>query len=128
MFVEEYEARDKRLSDAAQALLDWKDAGHPVSGGGGSTAATAIATGQLTATTSPQVVRAANASAKAVTITNASTKGGAAGTDAYLGVTGVSSSTGHYLPPGASVSISATAAIYAVTESGTCLLTYMEEA
>lgn len=101
----------------------------PVSGSGSSSpavGAATIATGQYS-----------NATASATAIVSART--GAAGTgrvsltlyntssvNIYIGITGVTSSTGIRILPGGSFTINTTAAVYGVPASGTGTLDYIE--
>lgn len=80
---------------------------------GGGAAASNIATAQVPVTTSATLVAAARAGRTSVTITSTSA------VIFYVGATGVTASTGHYVAgvAGASVTISTQAAIYAVGAS-----------
>lgn len=88
-----------------------------------SRAGASIANGQVSVTTSSTQVVAARATRKAVRITNLGT------TDVFIGVTGVTTTTGDLLvgTKGASVTIFTSAAVFAVVGTGTQSVSFMEE-
>ena len=81
-----------------------------------------FATSQATATTTATQVLAARNGRNAVTIENTSA------TAVYLGPAGVTAATGFLLPGtiGATVTLPVTAALYAVTATGTATLAFVE--
>lgn len=86
-----------------------------------------ITTGQLTATTTSGATSFVPAlpGRKNLVITNASTTQGV-----FVGATGVAANTGHYIPPGASLSMgntdgAAALAYFVITDANTALCTYL---
>lgn len=86
-----------------------------------------ITTGQLTATTTSGATSFVPAlpGRKNLVITNASTTQGV-----FVGATGVAANTGHYIPPGASLSIgntdgAAALAYFVITAANIALCTYL---
>ena len=86
-----------------------------------------ITTGQLTATTTSGATSfvPALAGRKNLVITNASTTQGV-----FVGATGVAANTGHYIPPGSSLSMgntdgAAPLAYFVITAANTALCTYL---
>ena len=113
---------------ADQVLNQWQTAGYPVSSTSVSAAPapTTIVTGQASVNSTVAVVVAANASGKGRVVQNDSQKGGAAGVEVWVGPAAVTTSTGYYLAPGQSVSMDGTFAVYAVTASANCSLSWIE--
>lgn len=81
-----------------------------------------IATGQVALSTSAASVVAANSSRHAVTVKNID-----ASISIYVGVAGVTSSTGYLLKAGESVRIQTGAAVFAVAASGTPVVVFVSE-
>lgn len=78
------------------------------------------ATGQTSvANTSTQII-AANTARAAVVISNPGTA------DVYIGNTGVTISTGHWLGAGTAITLPVTTAVFGVVATGTQTVTYME--
>lgn len=80
----------------------------------------AIATGQVSVGTSPTLIVAARPGRQEVTVTPT------ASTVFYVGATGVTTTTGLYVPAGQSVTIKTGAAVYGVVASGTLLVSEIE--
>ena len=88
------------------------------------TTVAAFSTGQATVDTGADLIVAANTARKFLEITNTSLA-----REVYIGNSGVTAATGHYLPPGASFVIDlsiCTAAFYGITSAGSAVLTYIE--
>ena len=81
-----------------------------------------IATGQVSVTTAVTEIGAARNARREVLIKNLSTS-----VTVYVGTARVTTTTGVELLVGESVTISANAAIYGVTASGTATVHYLEE-
>ena len=82
-----------------------------------------LAQGSVTATTSATLIVSASTARRSITITNTGS------VQANIGGSGVGSTTGLPLAPGASVTFdgAARAAFYGITASGTCTLAYITE-
>jgi hypothetical protein len=82
-----------------------------------------LAQGSVTATTSATLIVSASTARRSITITNTGS------VQANIGGSGVGSTTGLPLAPGASVTFdgAARAAFYGITASGTCTLAYVTE-
>jgi hypothetical protein len=86
--------------------------------------APSFATGQVTFDDSPAVlIAAARAGRRVITIINSGT------TAAYIGGLGVTALTGALLPGvvGASLVLAVTGAVYGITASGSCTVSFVEE-
>jgi hypothetical protein len=84
-------------------------------------ASTAIVTGQVSiGTTGAQIVGARDTRRRIVLVNDGSA-------DAFVGGAGVTTATGVRLAPGASMTLQTTAAVHAVTASGTTPVHYWEE-
>lgn len=111
---------------ADQVLNQWQAAGYPTSSTAAAPAPTVIATGQASVNSTAAVVVVANASGKGRIVQNDSHKGGAAGVECWVGPVNTTTATGYYLAPGQSVSMDGTFAVYAVTASANCSLSWIE--
>jgi hypothetical protein len=78
-------------------------------------------TGQVSVTSSGVTIIAANTSRQAVVITNTSST-----VTAYIGASGVATTTGYPLAPGASITLPTTAAIYGIVSSTAATVGYLE--
>lgn len=79
------------------------------------------ATGQVSVGNSATQIIAANTSRSGVVITNPS-----ASTTIYVGTSGVTTSTGAILPPGSSLTLPVTSAVYGIVATGTQTVSYAE--
>lgn len=88
--------------------------------GNGST----YSTNQATVDTAADLIIAANTARKRVTIKNPSSSGATV----YIGLTsGVTTSTGHILDAGDSITLNNTGAVYGIVAAGSVTLSYLEE-
>ena len=104
---------------AAAASVDDNDYGAlAVRPAGGAT----LSTGQVSVGTAATQIIGANTNRYEVVITNPST------VTVYVGGSGVSTTTGHAIPAGGSITLKSTAAIYGVVATATQTVTYAESA
>lgn len=107
------DTRYKNVADGIAALT------YPASEA--ASGAPSIASGQLTTGAAAALLVAARATRRSVSILNADETNSIA-----IGGVGVTTATGHIIPPLGSISIDSTAAIYAIALAATPLVTYLE--
>ena len=79
-----------------------------------------IATGQVTVNTTATLVLTRRATRRSIGILNTGT------TTIYIGVAGVSATTGHQLPSGSFIGLPATAEVWAISVTSAGTVTYVE--